>query len=181
MAGIREKIGKRMLKQKLKGFNRETMVHNFETAKSAVILFDASTPNAFPAIKEFREYIEGNNVNCTVYGYVPEKEVPQEMLFWKNFFFLTKGDLNWYMKPSGETVDSFFNQDPDILIDFSQGFLLELQFLVQPSKARFKIGCYTEQKNDYDLMINLTEQDDMSYLAEQIKRYVSMLNPVNHQ
>jgi hypothetical protein len=179
MAGIREKIGRRVLKQKLKGFSRETMVHNFETAQSAVILFDASTPNAFPAIKEFREYIEKSGVKCTVYGYVPEKEVPQEMLFWKNFYFLTTSDLNWYLKPSGETVDSFFSQDPDILIDFSHGFLLELQFLVQLSTARFKIGCYTEQKNDYDLMINLTEQDDMAYLGEQIKRYVSMLNPVN--
>jgi len=162
-----------------KGFSRETTVHNFETAKSAVILFDATTPNAFPAIKEFREYMEEKGVTCTVYGYVPEKEVPQEMLFWKNFFFVTKSDLNWYMKPSGETVESFFSQDPDILIDFSLGLPLELQFLVRPSKARFKIGCYTEQKNDYDLMINLTEQEDMAYLGEQIKRYVSMLNPIN--
>jgi hypothetical protein len=100
--------GRRVLKQKLKGFSRETMVHNFETAQSAVILFDASTPNAFPAIKEFREYLEESGVKCTVYGYVPEKEVPQEMLFWKNFYFLTRSDLNWYLKPSGETADSFF-------------------------------------------------------------------------
>ena len=76
-------------------------------------------------------------------------------------------------------MDSFFKQDPDILVDFSQGLPLELQFLVQLSPARFKIGCFTEQKNDYDLMINLTEQDDMAYLSEQIKHYVSMLNPVN--
>ena len=179
MAGFRENIGRRILKKKLKGFKRETVVHNFETAKSAVIVFDTNTPNAFPAIKEFREFIEKKGVQCNVYGFVPQKEVPQEMLFWKNFFFLTKSNLNWYMKPSGETVDSFFSQDPDMLVDFSQGLLLELQFLVQLSPARFKIGCYTEQKNDYDLMINLTEQDDMAYLSEQIRHYVSMLNPVN--
>jgi len=179
MAGIRENIGRIILKRKLKGFSRQTVVHNFQTARSAAILFDAAAPNAFQAIKEFREFIEKSGVTCTVYGYVPEKEVPQEMLFWKNFLFLTRGDLNWYLKPSGETVDAFFREDPDILIDFSQGLPLELQFLVQLSPARFKIGCYTEQKNDYDLMINLTEQDDMAYLSEQIKRYVAMLNPVN--
>jgi hypothetical protein len=179
MAGFRENIGKRILKNKLKGFKRETVLHNFKTADSAVILFDASTPNAFPAIKEFREFVEKNGIKCSVYGYVPQKEVPQEMLFWKNFFFITKSDLNWYMKPSGEAVDSFFNEDPDILVDFTQELLLEVQFLVQLSAARFKIGCYTELKNDYDLMINLTEQDDMAYLSEQIRHYVSMLNPVN--
>ena len=179
MAGLRENIGWNILKRKLKAYSRDTVVHNFETAKSAVIVFDTSTPNAFPAIKEFREFAEKCGLKCSVYGYVPQKEVPQEMLFWKNFFFVTKSNLNWYLKPSGEAVDSFFNQDPDILVDFSQGFLLELQFLIQLSPARFKIGCYTEQKNDYDLMINLTEKDDMAYLSEQIRHYVSMLNPVN--
>jgi len=179
MAGFRENIGRRILKNKLKGFKRETVLHNFKTAGSAVLLFDTSTPNSFPAIKEFREFVEKNGIECSVYGYVPQKEVPQEMLFWKNFFFIAKSNLNWYLKPSGEAVDSFFNQDPDILVDFTQGLPLELQFLVQLSPARFKIGCYTELKNDYDLMINLTEQDDMAYLSEQIRHYVSMLNPVN--
>lgn len=179
MAGLRENIGRNILKRKLKGFKRETLVYNFATAKSAVIVFDTSAPNAFPAIKEFREFVEKGGVRCSVFGYVPQKEVPQEMLFLKNFFFITKSDLNWYLKPSGEAVDTFFNQDPDMLVDFSTGLTLELQFLVQLSPARFKIGCYTEQKNDYDLMINLTKQDDMTYLSEQIRHYVSMLNPVN--
>jgi hypothetical protein len=179
MAGLRENIGRNILKRKLRGFSRETLVHNFETAKSAVIVFDTSAPNAFPAIKEFREFVEKGGMKCSVFGYVPQKEVPQEMLFWKNFFFITRSNLNWYLKPSGESVDTFFNQDPDILVDFTHGLPLELQFLVQLSPARFKIGCYTEQKNDYDLMINLTKQDDMAYLSEQIRHYVSMLNPVN--
>jgi hypothetical protein len=179
MAGLRENIGRSILRRKVKAFSRETIVHNFETAKSAHIVFDTTSPNAFPAIKEFREFVEKEGVKCSVFGYVPQKEVPQEMLFWKNFFFVTRSDLNWYLKPSGEAVDAFFNQIPDILFDFTHGLPLELQFLVLLSPARFKIGCYTEQKNDYDLMINLTQQDDMTYLSEQIRHYVSMLNPAN--
>jgi len=178
MAGIREQIGRKVLSRKLKGFNRNTEVHNFETARTAAIVFDTSVPDAFPVIKEFREKAEQSGLKCSVYGYVPQKEVPQEMLFWKNFFFITKSNLNWYLKPSGEAVDTFFSEDPDMLVDFSQGLPLELQFLVQLSPARFKIGCYTDQKNDYDLMIQLSEQDDMAYLSEQIRHYVSMLNPV---
>lgn len=178
MAGIREQIGRKVLSRKLKGFSRHTEVHNFETAATAVIVFDTSVPDAFPVIKEFREKAEQSGLKCSVYGYVPQKEVPQEMLFWKNFFFITKSNLNWYLKPSGEAVDSFFSEDPDMLVDFSQGQPLELQFLVQLSPARFKIGCYTDQKNDYDLMIQLKEQDDMAFLSEQIRHYVSMLNPV---
>ena len=101
------------------------------------------------------------------------------MLFRKNYYFITRNDLTWYMKPSGEAVDAFYALDPDMLVDFTLDVPLELQFLVQLSTARFKIGCYTENENDYDLMINLTKQQDIGFLAEQFKHYISMLNPVN--
>ncbi len=179
MAKLKESIGKRMLKRKRKGFIREVRVHNFETAKSAVVLFEANVTESFKVIKDFRKFLESKGIRCKVYGYVSQKEVPQEMLFWKNYAFITRSHLNWYMKPYGEHVEAFFADDPDILIDFTRDIRLELQFLIQLSTARFKIGCFTEAENDYDLMINLTDQNDIGFLAEQFKHYIGMLNPVN--
>ena len=179
MAGLKENIGKRILKKKLKAFERFRHVHNFETAKSTVILFDTTDPDTFPAIKSFRKFLESKGLQCSIFGYVQQKETPQELLFLKNYSFINKRDLNWYQKPSGEVVDLFFSLNPDILFDFTKEVTLELQFMVQLSKAQFKIGCYTEEENDYDLMINLTKQDDAAYLSEQFKHYVSMLNPSN--
>ena len=176
MGGIRTNIGKRILKRRKKEFNRAVQVHNFETARSAVILFPADDPADFPAIKEFRKFLEASGITCKAFGYVPEKEVPQEMLFWKSYSFITKNDLNWYYRPTGEAVDLFYAQDPDILFDLTRDVPLELQYLVHLSTARFKIGIYTEEENDYDLMINLKEKTDMAYLTEQIKHYVSILN-----
>ncbi len=177
MARLKENIGKRILKRKKKGFQRQVQVHNFETAQSAVILFDTGEPESFKVIKDFRKFVESKGIRCSAYGYVRQKEIPQEMLFWKNYAFITRNNLNWYLKPGGEAVESFYASDPDILIDFTQDIPLELQFLVQLSTARFKIGCYTGQDNDYDLMINLTGRCDIGFLAEQIRHYVSMLNP----
>lgn len=178
MAGLREIIGQRVLKNKLKSFQRETHVHNFETARSAVILFDAQKKDAFKIIWEFRGFLKNKGIDCTVYGYVNQKEVPPDMLFWKDLYMINKANLNWFLQPRGESVDLYKREDPDILIDFNTLYRLELQFLVQLSPARFKIGCFTEEKNDYDLMIKLKEEDDMSYFSEQIKHYISMLNPV---
>jgi len=178
MAVIREAIGKRILKNKLKSFKRETHVHNFKTAKSVVILFDAQKKNAFKIVWEFRGFLKDNGINCTVYGYMNQKEVPQDMLFWKDLHMITRRNLNWFMQLRGEAVELYNQEDPDILIDFNTNHRLELQFLVQLSPAKFKIGCFTEDKNDYDLMIKLSEQDDMAYLSEQVKHYVSILNPV---
>lgn len=179
MARLKERIGKKVLKNKLKGFERQVRVHNFETAKSAVILFDANDPASFPQIKEFRKFIESKGIQCKSYGYVQLKEIPQEMLFQKSFSFITKTELNWYLKPSGEVVDDFYSRNPDILFDLSMKVPLELQYLVKLSKAQFKISAYTDEENDYDLMIKLTDQDDVGYLCEQVKHYVSMLNPSN--
>ena len=157
---------------------REVRVHNFETAKSAVILFDTSETDSFSVIKEFRKFIEGKGIKCAAFGFVPQKEIPQEMLFWKNYSFITRNDLTWYLKPKGEVVDAYYSYDPDMLIDFSSKTILELQYLVQLSTARFKIGCYTEQENDYDLMINLADREyTIGYFTDQVKHYISMLNP----
>lgn len=179
MAKLKENIGRRILKRKKKGIEREIHVHNFETASSAVLLFDTTDPDSFSVIDEFRKFAVQKDIRCSAYGYVQQKEIPQEMLFRKNYSFITQKDLTWYLKPTGEAVDSFFATDPDLLIDFTRGAPLELQFLVQLSAARFKIGCYTEGENDYDLMINLTERSDIGYLADQIKHYVSILNSTN--
>ena len=179
MTRLRENIGKRVLNRKKKGLSRDICVHNFETAKSAVILFDTSEPESFQVIKDFRKFMESNGIKCAAFGYVRQKEIPQEMLFWKNYSFITRSDLSWYLMPKGEAVDAFYSKDPDILVDFTMDVPLELQYLVHLSTARFKIGCFTEQENDYDLMINLSERKDIQYLAEQIKHYVSMLNPSN--
>lgn len=180
MAKLAENIGWRILKRKKKSVQREVRVHNFETAKSAVILFDTSETDAFSVIKEFRNYIKTKGVSCAAFGFVPQKEIPQEMLFWKSYSFITRNDLTWYLRPRGEVVESYYRQDPDILIDFSFRMLLELQYLVQLSTARFKIGCYTEQENDYDMMINLSDNEcEIGYFADQVKHYISMLNPSN--
>jgi hypothetical protein len=179
MASFGESIGKRVLKNKKKGLIRQVKVHNFNTARSAVLLFDTGNRESFQVIKDFRKFLKDKGIRCSAYGYVAEKVIPQEMLFWKNYSFITRKNVNWFKKPFGEAVEAFFGEDPDILFDFTLSQLLELQFLVHLSDARFKVGCYTEQDNDYDLMINLTQQCSVEILAEQFKRYIEMLEPAN--
>ncbi|MEN8155983.1 MAG: hypothetical protein ABFS10_03470 [Bacteroidota bacterium] len=181
MAKLKEHIGRKILKHKKRGINRDVRVHNFDTAKTAVILFDTGNTASFEVIHEFRKFMEKKGIKCRAYGYVAQKEIPQEMLFRKRYAFISRSDLNWYMKPSGEAVDSFYGSEPDILVDFTPDMPLELQFLVQLSNASFKVGCFTEADNDYDMMINLTGQNDTGFLAEQFKLYIAMLTPTKNR
>lgn len=179
MAKIRERLGKEILKRKKRGVPREICVHNFKTAKTAIILFDTGDKLSFKAIKEFKKFLESEQIEVSTFGYVDQKEIPQELLFLKNYAFITRKDLNWYKKPSGEAVNAFYAAAPDLLFDFTPDLSLELQYLVQLSTAHFKVGCFTEEQNDYDLMISLKDNLEVSFLAEQFKRYIAMLNPVN--
>ncbi len=179
MAGLREQIGSRLLRKSRKGFQRRVSVQNFDTARSAVILFDAGRPESFQPIREFTQFLMENGIDAHAFGYVPQKEIPDEMLFREHFEFITRSDLNWYRKPAGEAASRFYSLTPDLLVDFTTGDMLELKFLVELSPARFKIGIYTELENDYDLMIQLKDPYDTRFFAEQIKHYVAMLNPVN--
>lgn len=179
MTKIRERLGKEILKRKKRGVPRDICVHNFKTAKTAIILFDTGDKQSFKAIKEFKKFLESEQIEVSTFGYVDQKEIPQELLFLKNYAFITRKDLNWYKKPSGEAVNAFYAATPDLLFDFTPDVSLELQYLVQLSTAHFKVGCFTEEQNDYDLMISLKDNLEISFLAEQFKRYIAMLNPVN--
>jgi hypothetical protein len=178
MGQLMEKLGRLVLQKQKKNLQRDKQVYNFKSARSAVILFDALIPDSFREIKEFSKYIREQNIQCKVYGYLHQKEVPHEMLLWSNFEFLTKNNLNWLGKPRGEIAENYFKSEPDILFVFAFEEMLALDYLTELSRARFKVGCYTEEPNDYDLMINPAKgQCDIHFFIEQVKHYINMLNP----
>lgn len=174
---IRSNIGKRILRKKSKDLNRKTVVQNFQTARSAVIIFDTAIPGSLQEVKSFRKKLAEGGISCDVFGYVNQKEVPSEMLYWDNFAYITRKDLNWYYKPTGEVAGKFYSLRPDILFDLTFDHSLPLSFLIYLSPAKFKVGCFTEEENDYDLMINQGKQCQMSYLIEQIQHYIHIIHP----
>lgn len=171
-------VGKRMLRKRQKSVTRDKSVQNFSTAKRAVILFDTSLPDCFQPVKDFAKFLKKEGIKTNVYGLVLEKETPQEMLLWANFSFINRKDINWYGSPGGEVVDSYFSKHPDLLFVVNMEQQLPMEYLIRLSDAKFKIGCFTDQENDLDLMINPTgEHCETGYFIEQIKHYIKLLNP----
>jgi hypothetical protein len=179
MSQLSNYIGKSVLKRRLKKVEREKSVQNYETAKSAVILFDTALPNCFPPIKEFTKFLKKEGIKTSVFGYAGAKETPQEMLLWADFEFITRADINWFGGPRGEKAELYFSKHPDMLFVISFEQNLTIEFLSQLSTARFKIGCYAEDDLcDLDLMINPTNKEcEVGYFLEQVKHYITLLNP----
>jgi hypothetical protein len=174
-------IGKSVLKRRSKKVDRDKSVQNFETAHQAVILFDTSLPNCFPPIKEFTKFLKKQGIKTSVFGYVGEKETPQEMLLWADFEFITRKDINWYGGPKGEKAELYFSKKTDMLFVISFEKNLTIEYLSQLSTAKFKIGCYAEEDLcDLDLMINPANKAcEVGYFIEQVKHYIALLHPSN--
>ncbi len=167
-----------MLRKRFKSISRNKTAHNFKSANNATIVFDALIPESFSVVKKFTKYLKEQGIKTKVIGFVAQKEVPQEMLLWANFDFITKKEINWYGKPSGTVAESYFESEPDILFVFSFARNLSMDYISQLSMAKFKVGCFTEEKNDFDLMINPPGgKCDLEFLTEQIQIYINMLNP----
>ena len=178
MSQFSQNIGKRMLRQGLKKINRNKAAQNFKSASKVTIVFDALIPDSFSVVKDFSKYLKEYGIKTKVIGFVTQKDVPQEMLLWANYDFITKNELNWYGKPGGPVAESYFASEPDILFVFSFTRNLSMDYLSQLSLAKFKVGCFTEDTNDYDLMINPPGgKCDLDFLTEQVKLYINMLNP----
>lgn len=178
MGTISENLGRKVLKKRVKKLTRNKAAQNFKSAGSAVIVFDALLKDSFPAIKDFTKFLNSEGIKTSVIGYCHQKAVPQEMLLWANFEFITKKDVNWLGRPSNDVADKYFREEPDMLFVLSFKNHLSIEYLVQLSKAKFKVGCFTEENNDLDLMINPPAgKCDVVYFLEQVKHYITVINP----
>lgn len=173
---LKVSIGNRHLKSKLKNFKRKSQFFNFETAKTAGILFSCTDEKSFEAIREFASLLKQKNIAVTAVGYFPGKKVPDKFLFHTNINFFSDNDLNWYYKPKNASLDKFINQRFDLFFDLTTSYFFPADYVSLLSNSAFKIGMEKNKKNDHDLMINIEKNRTVAYLIDQIQHYLILIN-----
>jgi hypothetical protein len=173
---LRYSIGEKKLSKKAAQLHRQKQVHNFNTCKSATILVDATKPEDFVIVKEFMKYLTSLKIESSLIGYVNADQVSSHLLLRDNCHFFCNKDLNLFYKPKTTGTDEFLNKRFDILFDLSLKDYYPLRFLTTLSLAQFKVGRFSEGVNDLDLMIDVRKEPKISYLIDQIKIYVNILN-----
>ena len=173
---IRLKLGQRSLRKKAALIKRKKTVHNFNTAKSVGIIFDASISDNFDQVKEFRKYLSSRNIHSDIMAYLNADDIPGEFILRENCFFYGNKDLDYFYQPANPQINNFIEKKFDILFDLSLDPPFPLLYISTLSMASFKVGKFSETPNDYDLMINTGTHSTIEYLVEQIKHYVGNLN-----
>jgi len=178
-SNIRKSYGKYILKKRLKHFDRDKAVHNFESAKTACILFQCTEDEDFSIIKSFKKHLEEHKIETYIIGYVEAKQVPDHFLLRRGFNCFCQSELSWNHIPSAPFLTEFLSKEFDMLFDLSLVTLFPVHYLVSMSKAQYKIGRFTDNTS-YDLMIDIARENRLAYLCEQLKHYLGIIKSSRH-
>jgi hypothetical protein len=173
---IRKKIGNYFLVRKMKNHPRKKELHNFDTAKTAGILFDANDVDSFKSIKEFSKYLKSLGINTRLLGFAESKEMPDEMVLWDDCDLINIKDIDWLLRPKAEVAGAFIKEEFNLMFDLSIDYNFTICYISNLSAANFKIGRFAHHDHDFDFMIDISKQPSIDFFIEQIKNYVSILN-----
>jgi hypothetical protein len=126
-------------------------------------------------VKKMKDELGLHKIQCL--GYFDGKELPFHLHAKLNFDAFCQKDLNWYRIPGGNTVNNFIAEEHDVLIDLTMDDHLPLQYIVAKSRARFKVGRFTESNKRFlDMMIDTAGAHSLPQLIANIDRYLLMIN-----
>ncbi len=110
-------------------------------------------------------------------GYSDEKVLPHYLHAKLNFDAICQKDLNWYRIPQGNTVQNFMAEEFEIIIDLTMQDRLPIQYIMAKSRARFKVGRWSESnKKILDMMIDMAGSQSLPQLIQQVHHYLLMVN-----
>ena len=177
---IRIALGNQFLRKKKNQVSRNRSIYNFDTAKTAGILFDGNEEGTFQHIKEFSKFLKSKGIQTKLLGYVESKELPDEMVLWDNCDIVSLKEIDLLLKPKSPAAQEFLQTEFNILFDLSLKNYFTLHYISTLSPANFKVGRFTEDENDFDFMINVNKRPAVDYLIEHIRNYLSTLNKNIH-
>lgn len=175
---IRGYVGERTLRRKARLINRNKQIHNFSSAKSAGIIFHCRNEEDFQRVKEFRKYLNEYKIKVSVVGFINDKQIPDHYLLRTGFNFFCYKNLSWSYKPETQFLNDFIGRSFDMLFDLSLEYHFPIHYIVSLTNADYKIGRLSNE-TDYDLMIDITKNNDTGYLIEQVKIYLNMIRHRN--
>ena len=177
---IKSNFGKRKLKKLLADLNRNVEVSNFTNAHSVGIIYNIKNPDYQVFINKYVDYLreEIGFKTITTLGYNQKKGHPHFLKIGIKYKFFSKNELDWRNFPKGVEVENFCNEKFDILIDLTRNFAVPLRYVLVKSKAKLKIGRYSEENEKYyDFMVDVSEDTSVSEYIKQVNHFLNNVKP----
>jgi hypothetical protein len=171
---IKKKIGTYILKKESVKHRKNKETISMHEAKNIGILYKVSNEETHDFVVEFIKSLQDKDIDVKALGFIEYKEIPHFCFPKLKHNFLTKRNINWHYKPTGNEIVDFINKEFDILIDLSMENYLPIQFVLSRTNAKFVVGKYYDNTTHYyDMMLKV---DDSIKINNFIKVVVDYLN-----
>ena len=171
---MRGRLGAFYLKRKIKHMKREKHFHNFQSGKTAGILYSAKQQDHYLQAKKFMQFLNEKGVDTFGLGYVENKDAIAYFPYKKGVDYFSLNNVNWYNKPLNTSVDNFIKYEFDMFFDFSRDHDFPILYVFAQSKAKMKVSQNSEHETFADLFIK-TKNLDVDFFEKQVKHYLSVI------
>jgi hypothetical protein len=142
------------------------------------MVWDASKPDEFQILSQFHQKMVDRNIDLSIIGYYPGKEIPDKITAIRYLVCLKQEDINFTYRPVSREATSFINMPFDILIDANFRNLFPLEYISSLSSAGLKVGIYDSGYDQvpFDLMIEVNKSSDLNNYLDQVVHYLELIN-----
>tara|TARA_R110000868_G_scaffold21846_2_gene90463 strand:+ start:891 stop:1424 length:534 start_codon:yes stop_codon:yes gene_type:complete len=171
-------IADKFLAQKLKKVNRKIGAINLATAKSALLIYDASDALVEKKVRDYARFLKEEGVKADTIGFYKlkgkEDKRPQDEL---SYIYYDKKCLNRLGFPKDNRILKMIGKEYHLMIDLNFNSTFSLKVISTLSKSNFKIGRSTNgcQNDVCDLTIS-TVNKELDYFLSQTTTYLKMIN-----
>ncbi|WP_430810069.1 MULTISPECIES: DUF6913 domain-containing protein [unclassified Carboxylicivirga] len=173
---IREKAAIYKLKKYLKKAPRTKHLHNFKTAQTAGILFDATDAKNQQEVKNLIRELKEKGINTQALGFINKSKRDDDYIGDSTFTYTCRSDFSFFYAIKKEAIEDFVQKPFHLLIVLVQEQPFAIDYLGQLSRAEFKVGKAGLDNDLYDLMIELDSSKGIAELKKQIVHYLNLLN-----
>jgi hypothetical protein len=137
-----------------------------DNASSVGILFDGTEPAERETVLDYAEQLRKQGKKVKVLAFFNNK------LKGESFAFpaFNRLQMDWCLRPNSREALEFKEQ-------LTKSTVLPLDYLAAHSKARFRVGPFTEKTYCYDLMIDTSGKTDLKAFLQQVVFYMKKLRP----
>lgn len=146
-------------------------VVNNNKVKTIAVLLNAKEYDDFEAFRLYFKELNLTSPKHKIVAYVNDDKYESSQ--WETYF--SPKDFGWKGKLNNIDLQSFVDEDYDVLISYYKQESLELNLITALSKANFKVGLARNDERLYDLIIDL-KPADIGTFKKEFKKYLNILN-----
>lgn len=175
---LKEKIFNRVLRKQPE---REVRFPHLDQPLKVMIIYESDMLERNDSIKSIRQDLLRRQMDVTMWGFVPKKEITTLILPQSRILGLQ--DYNLFGKLREESVRDLQAEQYDLLIDLTTRYSLPLRYLAMLTKAHFKVGLNLGE-GLHDMLLSLPDFDpeqggevsvEATWLYNEIMKYITTI------